>query len=107
MEEMFNQLRRMEEVFNQLINQADDEADEEANEVVDFAAEPVLEVVEDEQVEVAVQQQEETVEMKKGKKMERLQKQLTSDLSNYWNITTSPTRRTSSRKRKQTIFYSP
>ena len=48
MEEMFNQLRRMKEVFNQLINQADDEANEEANEVVDFAAEPVLEVVEDE-----------------------------------------------------------
>ena len=79
--------------------------DEEADEVVDFAAEPVLEVVEDEQVEVVVaQQQEETVEMKKAKKLERLQKQLTS---NYWNVTSSPTRRISSRKRKQTIFYSP
>ena len=81
--------------------------DEEAKEVVDFAAEPVLEVVEDEQVEVAVQQQEETVEMKKAKKLERLQKQLTSNLSDYWNVTSSPTRRTSSRKRKQTIFYRP
>ena len=75
---------------------------------MDFAAEPVLEVVEDEQVEVVVaQQQEDIVVMKKAKKLERLQKQLTSDLSNYWNVTSSPTRRISCRKRKQTIFYSP
>lgn len=66
-----------------------------------------LESQDDEEDEFLEEQQEETVEMKKGKKLERLQKQLTSDLSNYWNITTSPTRRTSSRKRKQTIFYRP
>ena len=80
-------------IFNQLINQDDDEeADEE--EVVDFAAEHDLAVVEDEQVEVVVaaQQQEDTVEMKKAKKLERIQKQLSSELSNYWTIT-SPTRR--------------
>ena len=66
-----------------------------------------LESQDDEEDEFLEEQQEETVEMKKGKKLERLQKQLTSDLSNYWNVTRSPTRRTSSRKRKQTIFYRP
>ena len=44
---------------------------------------------------------------KKKSKMKRLQKQLSSDLSNYLDVTNSPTRRTSSRKRKQTIFYCP
>ena len=46
-------------------------------------------MVEDEQVEVVVlaQQQEEKVEVEKAKKLERLQKQLTSNLSTYWNIT--------------------
>ena len=86
-----------EAVLEEVVVQQVDEEDEQ----VDFGGAGANDVVDDEVV-VAIQVINPT-DNKKEAKMKRLRKQLSSDLSNYWDAT----RRTPSRERKQTIFYSP